>query len=266
MYTIKAPIVSIMLLFGALLTQVAFADDYPLRKEFPDLKPMTTEELARNLAAGDAIVVDVRSDFEFETIHVKGAKHVSVAKQTFENDLEAQRAKDGTTPLVFYCNGTTCAKSYKAAKQAQDAGFANCYVYDAGIFAWTEAHPDKASLMGKTPADPAKLISKESLKQKTLDFDTFKAKAADADAVVVDIRDPVQRKVRLDVGQERNIPLDRFKNVLERGDMKDKYLLIYDAVGKQVRWLMYHLEDKGYTQYAFLDGGVRKAIGGKKHY
>jgi rhodanese-related sulfurtransferase len=266
MYKVQVPLVSLLLFIGILFVHPALAEDYPLRKDFPDIKTMSTAQLAENLSAGNAIVIDVRSDFEFETIHVEGAKHVALARKTFVQDLEAYRAKAGDTPLVFYCNGTTCAKSYRAAKQAQDAGFANCYVYDAGIFAWTKAHPDKASLMGKTPADPAKLISKQSLQQKTLDFDNFKAKAAEADTIVIDIRDPVQRKVRLDVGQERNIPLDRFHHVLDRGDMKDKYLLIYDAVGKQVRWLMYHLEDKGYSQYAFLDGGVRQAIGGKKHF
>jgi rhodanese-related sulfurtransferase len=266
MYRFQAGIASIVLVLGALFVQVAFADEFPLRKDFPGLKTMTTAELADRLDRGDAVVIDVRSDFEFATIRVDGAHLVPLAKKTFANDLEAHRAKDAATPLVFYCNGTTCAKSYRAAKKAEEAGFANCYVYDAGIFAWTKTHPEKAYLMGSTPADPAKLISKEALRQKTLDFESFKSKATEADALVVDIRDPVQRKVRLEVGKERNIPLDRFHNVLDRGDMKDKQLLIYDAVGKQVRWLMYHLEDKGYTNYAFLDGGVRKAIGDKKHF
>jgi rhodanese-related sulfurtransferase len=266
MYKLYARMATIMLVIGAMFSQVAFADGFPLRKDFPDLKTMTTEELAGRLASGDAVVVDVRSDFEFATIHVDTAVHVPLAKKTFAKNLEAHRTKDAATPLVFYCNGTTCAKSYRAAKMAEEAGFANCYVYDAGIFAWTKAHPERAFLMGSTPADPKKLISKDALRLKMLDFDSFKSHAADTNTLVVDIRDPVQRKVRLKVGKERNIPLDRFHNVLDRGDMKDKQLLIYDAVGKQVRWLMYHLEDKGYKNYAFLDGGVRKAIGDKKHF
>jgi rhodanese-related sulfurtransferase len=258
--------VALLILIGATVFSNAIADEFPLRKDFPDLQTLSTEQLAERYAAGTAIVIDVRSEFEFKTIHAKDAINVPLAKKSFVTDLETHRAKDGDTPVVFYCNGTTCAKSYRAAKQAQDAGFANCFVYDAGIFAWTKAHPELASLMGQTPADPSKLISRQALSDKTIALDAFKSQAETADAVVVDIRDPLQRKVRLDFKRERNIPLDRFENLLKRGDMKDKDLLIYDAVGKQVRWLMYHLQESGYTRYAFLDGGVRKAIGDKKHY
>jgi len=245
---------------------VVIADEYPLRKDFPELQTISTEQLVAKYAAGEAVVVDVRSEFEYQTIHIKDAKNVPLAKKSFTKDLETVRAKDDDTALVFYCNGTTCAKSYRGAKKAQEADFKNCYVYDAGIFTWTKSHPEWSSLLNQTPADPGKLISKADLKARTLSFDDFKAKTATADSVVIDIRDPLQRKVRLNLAKERNIPLDRFENLLKSGDMKDKELLIYDAVGKQVRWLMYHLEQNGYTKYAFLSGGVRKAIGDSKHY
>lgn len=32
--------------------------------------------------------------------------------------------------------------------------------------------------------------------------------------------------------------------------------MIFDQVGKQVRWLMYYLVNSGYTNYFFLDGGA----------
>lgn len=258
--------VSCLFLICALASSVAFAEEFPLRKDFPGLQPISTEQLAEKYASGQVVIVDVRSQFEFETIHIKDAKNVPLAKKTFAKDLEAVRGKDDATAVVFYCNGTTCAKSYRGAKKAQEAGFKNCFVYDAGIFTWTKTHPEWAALLNQTPADPGKLISKASFKAKTLPFDEFKAKMASQDSVVIDIRDPMQRKVRLKLAKERNIPLDRFENLLKSGDMKDKDLLIYDAVGKQVRWLMYHMEQNGYTNYAFLSGGVRKAIGDTKHF
>lgn len=257
---------SCLFLVCMLASSAVFADEFPLRKDFPELKPISTEQLAEKYSAGEVIVVDVRSQFEYETIHVKDAKNVPLAKRSFAKDLEAVRGKDDVTALVFYCNGITCAKSYRGAKKAQEAGFKNCFVYDAGIFTWTKTHPEWSSLLNQTPADPGKLISKSALKAKTLSFEEFKAKTSSAKSVVIDIRDPLQRKVRLDLAKERNIPLDRFENLLKRGDMKEKDLLIYDAVGKQVRWLMYHLEQNGYTNYAFLSGGVRKAIGDTKHF
>ncbi|MFX1517887.1 MAG: sulfurtransferase, partial [Promethearchaeota archaeon] len=37
---------------------------------------------------------------------------------------------------------------------------------------------------------------------------------------------------------------------------ENKTLLIYDAAGKQVRWLQYYLEDKGLKSYYFMAGGI----------
>ena len=41
---------------------------------------------------------------------------------------------------------------------------------------------------------------------------------------------------------------------------KRLYAEVVDQVGKQVRWLMYHLEDKGYKDYAFLKGGATAVL------
>jgi rhodanese-related sulfurtransferase len=122
-------------------------------------------------------------------------------------------------------------------------------------------------LLGNTPVDPGKLISKDALNAKKLDWTAFSAKAAEKGAMVVDIRDPFQRAKDASLDQNksvnlkgvRNIPLDRLTKLLEKGEFKNKQLLIFDAVGKQVRWLQYYLEEGGYTNYAFLAKGVLSA-------
>ncbi len=244
-----------LLLFGALSISNAIAsDDYPLRAKYPDVTPISTEDLAKSFS--DTIVVDVRSTMEFNVAHVNNAKHIILAKATFVKELEKIRAKDGATPIAFYCNGHTCAKSYKATVKAAESGFKNIYAYDSGIFDWITAHPEKATLMGDTPAPAAKIIPKSNLKEKMLNFSDFKAKSASKNAVAIDIRDPFQRKVVPDVKNLRNIPLDRFLGLLKGKKLMDKELLILDAVGKQVRWLQYHLEKNGYTNYSFLEKGV----------
>jgi len=167
------------------------------------------------------------------------------------------RAKNGATAMAFYCNGHTCAKSYKATKKAREAGFANVFAYDAGIFDWIMAQPDKATLMGNTPAAQDKIIPKSELKAKMISFDQLMARAAQPNTVNVDIRDPFQRATIPAIPLLRNIPLDRLTRLFEKGQFKDKQLLIIDAVGKQVRWLQYYLKEFGYTNYAFLEGGVK---------
>ena len=44
--------------------------------------------------------------------------------------------------------------------------------------------------------------------------------------------------------------------LLQKGELKDKTLLITDAVGKQVQWLQYYLDEGGYQNYFFLHKGV----------
>jgi len=243
-----------------------FGAEFPLREKYPNVKPITLEELSANYDS--TMIIDVRSQEEFDVIHVKKAQNIPVTKGTFLADLEKSRAKDGSAKIAFYCNGHTCAKSYKAAEIAGDAGFKNIYCFDAGIFEWTVAHPEKSVLLGKSPVDSAKLISKDALKAKMIGWAAFAAQAASADALVIDLRDPFQRAKDATLDQNknvelkgiRNIPMDRLTKLLAKGEFKDKQLLIFDAVGKQVEWLQYYLEDAGYTNYAFLDKGVLAAV------
>jgi hypothetical protein len=51
------------------------------------------------------------------------------------------------------------------------------------------------------------------------------------------------------------------KRIVAKGLLQDQTLLIFDQVGKQVRWLMYHLEAADYTRYHFLSGGAYDVIG-----
>jgi hypothetical protein len=40
-------------------------------------------------------------------------------------------------------------------------------------------------------------------------------------------------------------------------------LYVFDNVGKQVRWLQYALEAKGYSQYVFLKDGMASLVGNR---
>jgi rhodanese-related sulfurtransferase len=233
---------------------IAAEEGFPLREKFPKVKYLTTEALHRDYQ--NTIIVDVRSKIEFNVIHINKAVYLPVATAMFTKDLEKVRAKDGSAPIAFYCNGHTCAKSYEAAEQAMEAGFKNVYAYDAGIYDWVKAHPDKGTLMGKTPVAMDKLISKEMIAKRKITYDKFKVKAQNPEAMVVDIREPFQRDSVPPLPALRNIPSDRFAELIATGTLKGKELLILDAVGKQVEWIQYYLEMYGQEQYYFLDKGV----------
>ncbi len=244
------------------LGQQLLAEGFPLRKKYPDLKTIETSELKSTYK--DHPIVDVRSRFEFDVIRMNEAINIPVSKSSFYNKL-IRASKSTDESIVFYCNGVTCAKSYKAAKIAQDKGFKNVKVYDAGIFAWAKAHNDLATLMGSTPVESSKLLSKDQFAKRTLEIEAFKKKVGESNVVLIDIRDPKQRQKTPDFSvSPEKLDLDRFAKKLEKGQLdkwKGKTLLIFDAVGKQVKWLQYHLEKNGFKSYYFLKDGVWSVFG-----
>lgn len=248
----------IMLLLLALT--INFAQEYPLRAKFPKTKSISTKDLAADYGK-NILVVDVRSDVEFEVIHVKGSVHIPWGNIYFLKNLEEAVKGNKAAKIAVYCNGVTCAKSYQAAEDAQKVGFTNIFVYDAGVLDWTLAYPDKAVLLGKSPVNKSKIISRKDFESRLLNKEEFSKKVQDADAVVIDIRDAAQRKKNPDFGKNVILsPMDKLVKTLGENLFKknnsNKTLYFFDAVGRQVEWLQYYLEDQGYKNYYFLKGGV----------
>lgn len=248
------------LLVPALVPLTATADsEYPLRPYYPEVPFIDTPTLQEDY---DTItVVDIRSSFEYDVARINKAILLPLTDKDFANKLEVLRSKESTTPMVFYCNGHTCAKSYQAAQLALSLGFTNIFVYDGGIFDWIMAAPTKATLMGETPARADRIITQAQFAERLLDYDDFTAQAMDRDTIVIDIRDPFQREMRPRLHGIRNIPLDPLLDLVTSRIWTEKRLLFFDAVGKQVRWLQYFLESYGYFDYAFLKRGVRSISG-----
>jgi rhodanese-related sulfurtransferase len=255
----------IAVLATLLLAAPVVAEEFPLRAKYPEVRPINIDDLAAQYA--ETIIIDVRSEMEFDTIHVSGAKHVPVTRNDFLSELEKLRGKQSGAPIAFYCNGHSCAKSYKAAAKAMAAGFTDIFCFDAGIFEWVDAYPERGTLLGQSPADKSKLIPKSKLDEHKIDFAAFKAKAGEPNSIILDTRDPFQRLKDSDLDQSktvildniRSIPMDRMVKLVGQKEFADKQLLIFDAVGKQVRWLQYYLEDAGYRDYYFLEKGVLTA-------
>ncbi len=241
------------------LSQVqAQTDDFPGRKIYPRLPVIETAELAQEFDRYN--IVDVRSNYEYDTLHIDGAVNIPLNKPGFVKRVR-KLLEDGK-PVAFYCNGHTCYKSYKATRKAKDAGLQRVRAYDAGIFDWVRAYPERAVLLGQRPVDPKRLISKEQLKKHLLPPEEFALRAQDNDNVeILDVRDATQRGlIEIFPFRQTNIALDE-KDRLDRylKGIRDsgKTLLVYDAAGKQVRWLQYRLEQAGIKDYWFMKGGMK---------
>ncbi|MDH5327409.1 MAG: rhodanese-like domain-containing protein [Gammaproteobacteria bacterium] len=234
--------------------------EFPGRKEFPKVPVMELSQLNDQL--DQVTVVDTRSSYEFNTLKLKGAVNIPIAAKDFVEQIKKLKATSNK-PVVFYCNGRTCYKSYLAADQAQKAGIKDVHAFDAGIFEWAMAQPNKTELLGKSPVRPNDLISAEKYSSRLLSPDAFSQKILDMDknSMVLDIRDKYQRAgVGFYPGKERWVSLDDQKALekfIQKAKTSKKALFIYDEVGKQVRWLQYALERNGIKEYYFMKKGAK---------
>jgi rhodanese-related sulfurtransferase len=241
-------------------SKAASNEGFPGRKKYPDIPYMTIDQL--NSEFDEVITVDARTPLEFETIHITSAVNLplKLKDDVFIKRARALRTANPGKKIVFYCNGRTCMKSYKAATRAiEKAGIKNIYSYDAGIFEWATAHPEKAALLNKTPVDKKMLLSKSQLKKHMLPALDFINKAGD-DVIILDVRDRFRREgFSIFSGYEELVPMDNKKALsryIKQAKAEKKKLFIYDEVGKQVRWVQYHLEEQGAGPYYFMEGGA----------
>lgn len=241
-------------------TKATSNEGFPGRKKYPDIPYMTIDQL--NSEFDEVITVDARTPLEFETIHITSAVNIplNLKDDAFIKKAKALRTENPGKKIVFYCNGRSCMKSYKAAIRAiETAGIKNVYSYDAGIFEWATAHPEKAALLNKTPVDPKMLISKSELKKHMLAPLDFINKAGD-DVIILDVRDRHKREgFSIFSGFEEMVPMENKKALsryIKQAKSENKKLFIYDEVGKQVRWVQYHLEEQGAGPYYFMKGGA----------
>ena len=235
----------------------AQSNDFPGRDIYPKIKVYSTSKLFKSF--DDVTIIDVRSQYEYNVLHINTAINLPINSKQFLPEIEALSAKN--KPIVFYCNGHTCFKSYKAVLKAKLTGTNNFSSYDAGVFDWANAHPNKTTMLNVTPMDPANIIPKKDFKKHLLSPKEFQQKITN-DSIILDIRDTNQRGLlSLFPYRQKDISLQQRKKLSKLFDkaLKNKStLFIYDAAGKQVRWLQYYLEAKGIKNYYFLKGGFKK--------
>lgn len=98
------------------------------------IREISVEETLGDIA-GDARLIDVREDHEWEMCHAKGAEHIS--KGIIERDIETL-VPDKDDYLILYCGG-----GYRAALAAdslQKMGYTNVRSMAGGWRAWLEAN------------------------------------------------------------------------------------------------------------------------------
>jgi len=98
------------------------------------VREVSVDEARSKLASGQAKLIDVREDSEWEAGHARGAQHLG--KGVIERDIE-QRVPDKGSELILYCGGGF--RSALASDNLQKMGYTNVLSMAGGWRAWETA-------------------------------------------------------------------------------------------------------------------------------
>ena len=147
----KRTITSLIILLGFVYCSASMAaQDYPGRSDYPDVLVYEKAELFK--ALHKVILVDTRSPQEYETFRIKGALNIPLSSFDFAEKIKQLRATT-TKAIVFYCNGPSCDKCYRAGRKANILSVKDTYAYDGGVYDWAKSFPNHIVLLGKSPQD-----------------------------------------------------------------------------------------------------------------
>lgn len=103
---------------------------------------------AKKLADAGAAMIDTRVATENAEKTIKGAKNVvykekSAKAADFDVSVDqfdlAKLPADKAAPIVFFCNGPECWKSYKGSTAALKAGYSKVFWFRGGMPEWVAA-------------------------------------------------------------------------------------------------------------------------------
>jgi len=131
----------------SLAAMPAHADDAPTPSTLAGGKIITPEDAKKLIDAKSALFIDTRSVVNFGKGHLPGAvsaayKEKSEKVANFDAKIDAfemeKLPKNKGAAVVFYSDGPTGWKSYKAAVLSINAGYKNVMYMRAGTAGWSE--------------------------------------------------------------------------------------------------------------------------------
>ncbi len=92
---------------------------------------------AKEMFDEGAKFIDVRSPRLYARRHIPGVHHLDLKHVFDEQSLAAVAARD--EPIVIYCSGVKCSRSYRASEKAVSWGFSKVFYFRGGIADWRKA-------------------------------------------------------------------------------------------------------------------------------
>jgi rhodanese-related sulfurtransferase/uncharacterized membrane protein YphA (DoxX/SURF4 family) len=198
----------------------------------------------------DYIFLDVRSEDEYKSGHIKDAVHIPVSE--LEDRLN-ELSKD--KPVIAYCNGSSCNRSQRAAQILVGNGFEEVYnMTGEGIIEWEEkGYPveeaDTEDITVEEIKAEATLISVDRV---------YEIISSNEDYVILDVRSQEE----YDGGHLEGatlIPVDTLEGRLAELP-EDKPIITYCKAGVRSANAAAILVENGFTQVYDMGGGTTEWI------
>ena len=97
----------------------------------------TTFSQAKNLFDDGAVFIDVRNPRYYAKGHIPRAYHLDFKHNYDKAKLSAIAKK--SQPIVIYCSGIKCSRSYRASGKAVSWGFQTVHYFRGGVADWKKA-------------------------------------------------------------------------------------------------------------------------------
>ncbi|WP_198264542.1 rhodanese-like domain-containing protein [sulfur-oxidizing endosymbiont of Gigantopelta aegis] len=243
------------------------SSQFPKRHFYPQLSYIDTNTFAAGVKDNNFAVIDVRDKTSFNALHVKGSTNIFVKSKDFEHQI-LQFIETHHKPIVAYCNGISCSKSYTASVKILQLFKANniqqkILTYDSGINAIAYSYNDLVLKNGLEVSDRNPLISFKKIKKHTLEPEAFERFVMDNktnDYAILDIREKSDRLAfKLFMFQkEKNITLSEREELiayLNSIKTSKKTLLVYDTAGRQINGLYEMIKITGIKKWHYMQGG-----------
>ncbi|MDX2505706.1 MAG: rhodanese-like domain-containing protein [Gammaproteobacteria bacterium] len=240
---------------------------FPNRKFYPQLDYVTTKQMLEAVSKEQYNVIDARPDLAYNTLHIKGAIHLSSGDKQFISKI-MKIVNSNNKPIVFYCGGLACVKSYKASVKTIDellkrSIVRKVYTYDSGISSFAYANPDWVLKNGKEISADNPLLDKEKIKKHAKNAEEFTRLINNDDQnqyVILDIREKKQKILNklFMFKKEKKITLlqpEKLIVFLNKQKMNGKTLMVYGSVEKQIESLYPLIEASGIKKWFYLEGG-----------
>lgn len=252
---------------GAEMSEEAIDKLFPNRKYYPGLNYIMTKQMVKDVSAGKYLVIDARPALGYNTLHIKEAINIHSGDTNFIEKFMKAIAKNDK-PIVFYCGGLTCLKSYKASVIAIDELRKkkinrDVYTYDEGISAFAYASPEWVLKNGKdiSPENPILDVVKLKKHAKNAeDFTRLIDNDEDDQYIILDVREKKQkilRKIFMFKKEYKITVLEPEKIIefLNNVKQSDKTLMVYGAVEKQIESIFQLIQTTGNKKWFYLEGG-----------